>query len=118
MDPDSPDTEFAAAYAPDVHVVWSANAPVQREYHGRGGLIRAYKDWLEPFSEFYVEVLDVIDAGDQVLIPQLHRAKGAGSGVEVEQRLVHVYTIRDGQVAAIHEYDTLDEAWEAVRADR
>ena len=117
LDPASPPPEFAAAFTDDVEVIWSVNAPDQREYHGRDGLIRAYQEWLEAFSEFYVEELEFIDAGDDVIVPQRHRGRGLGSGIEVVQDLVHVYTVRDGQIARIREYDTVEDARAALAMD-
>jgi ketosteroid isomerase-like protein len=117
LDPANPPPEIAAAFAPDIEVVWAVNAPGQREYHGHDGLIRAYQEWLVAFSEFFVEELEFIDAGDHVIVPQRHRGRGLGSGVEVVQDLVHVYSVRDGRIARIREYDTLEEARAALAAD-
>lgn len=105
-----------SVYTPDVEVSWSEKN-VERSYRGHDGLLTAFGEWLDSFAEFYVEVLDFIDAGDQVVVPQIQRGKGRASGAWAEQRLVHVFTIEEGKVARLAEFDTLEEAMASVGAD-
>ena len=79
-------------------------------------MVRYLGEWLEPFSEYHVEILDYIDAGDCVLVPSRQRGIGAGSGARVEIELTTLYEVRDGRIARIHQYDTLEEAREAAAA--
>jgi ketosteroid isomerase-like protein len=46
--------------------------------------------------------------GDRVLVPVIQRARGKGSGVEVEQRFYQLFGLRDGKVIRFEEY--ADEA--------
>jgi hypothetical protein len=41
-------------------------------YQGREGVIQAFREWLEPFSEYYIEPLDFIEVGDRVVVPHRH----------------------------------------------
>jgi ketosteroid isomerase-like protein len=85
-----------------------------RVYQGRDGVIQAFREWFEPFSEFYIEPLDFIGQEDRVIIPQRHWGIGSASGVSVELEVTHVYEVRDSQIARVDEYDTLEEALEAA----
>ena len=83
-------------------------------YQGRDGVIQAFREWVEPFSEYYSEALDFIEVGDRVVVPNRQRGIGSGSGIPVEIEVTHVYEVRDGQIARVDEYDTLEEALEAA----
>jgi ketosteroid isomerase-like protein len=87
---------------------------VGTDYQGLDGLIRYLQEWLEPFSEYHVENLDYIEAGDCVLVPARQWGVGGGSGARVEIELTTLYELRDGRIARIHQYDTLKEAREAA----
>jgi hypothetical protein len=39
-------------------------------YQGRDGVIQAFREWHESFSEYYIEPLGFIEQGDRVIIPQ------------------------------------------------
>jgi ketosteroid isomerase-like protein len=104
-------------HAPDVELKTLASglgSGVDTDYQGLDGLVRYLKEWLEPFSEYYLEALDYIEAGDCVLVPSRQWGVGDGSGARVEIELTTLYELRDGRIARIHQYDTLDEAREAA----
>jgi ketosteroid isomerase-like protein len=105
------------AYSPDVELTTLASGigtGVGDFYRGPDGLVQYLREWLEPFSEYYVENLDYIDAGDCVLVPSRQWGVGAGSGARVELELTTLYELQDGKVARVHQFDTLDEALEAA----
>jgi ketosteroid isomerase-like protein len=101
-------------FSPEVELRWSRNGPEARVYQGRDGVIQAFREWYESFREYYIEPLDFIEQGDCVVIPQRHRGVGSTSGIAVEVQVTHVYEVRDGQIARVDEFDTLDEALEAA----
>jgi ketosteroid isomerase-like protein len=103
------------AYSPDIELTTLASglgSGVNEFYRGLDGLVRYLREWLDPFSEYQVENLDYIEAGDCVLIPSRQWGVGAGSGVRVELELTTLLELRDGQIARAHQYDTLEEALE------
>jgi ketosteroid isomerase-like protein len=101
-------------WSPEVELRWSTRAPDARVYRGREGVIQAYREWLEPFSEYYVEPLDFIEVGDRVVVPQRQWGIGSTSGIAVEVEVTHAYEVRDSQIARVDEYDTLEAALEAA----
>jgi ketosteroid isomerase-like protein len=101
-------------WSPEVELRWARSGPEARVYRGRDGVIQAFREWAEPFSEYYIEPLDFIEQGDHVIIPQRHSGIGSASGVSVELEVTHVYEVRNRQVARVDEYDTLEEALEAA----
>jgi ketosteroid isomerase-like protein len=101
-------------WSPEIELRWSRSVPEARVYHGRDGVIQAFREWAEPFREYYIEPLDFIEQEDRVIIPQRHRGIGSTSGVSVEDEFTHVYEVRDHLITRIDEYDTLNAALEAV----
>jgi len=105
------------AYSPDVELTTLASglgSGVGEFYRGSEGVARYLREWLEPFSEYYVENLDYIEAGDCVLVPSHQWGVGEGSGARVEIELTTLYELRDGKIVRAHQYDTLQEALEAA----
>jgi hypothetical protein len=107
------------AYSPDIELTTLASGlgiGVNEYYRGLEGLVRYLQEWLEPFSEYYVENLDYIEAGDCVLVPSRQWGVGAGSGAPVELELTTLVEQRAGRIASVHQYDSLDEAQGAAQA--
>jgi ketosteroid isomerase-like protein len=105
------------AYSPDIELTTLASglgSGVAEFYRGVDGLSRYLGEWLEPFTEYHVDNLDYIEAGDCVLVPSRQWGVGAGSGARVELALTTLYELRDGKIARVHQYDTLAEALEAA----
>ena len=101
-------------WSPEVELRWTRSGPEARVYRGRDGVIQAFREWVEPFREYYIEPLDFIEQEDRVIIPQRHRGIGRTSGIPVEIEVTHVYEVRDHMITRVDEYDTLKEALEAV----
>jgi ketosteroid isomerase-like protein len=101
-------------WSPEVELRWTRSGPEARVYQGRDGLIQAFREWSDAFSEYYVEPLDFIEVGDRVVVPNRQWGIGSTSGIPVEIEVTWVYEIRDNQMARLDEYDTLDEALEAA----
>jgi ketosteroid isomerase-like protein len=79
------------------------------------------RSWLERFLEAWeeidIEVGETIDKGDQVIALVRFRARGRGSGVEVEGGVdAHVWTVRDRKAVAVKLYQGTREALSAVQA--
>jgi ketosteroid isomerase-like protein len=78
--------------------------------------LRAYfQDWIDMFDGFWMEVVELFDAGgDTVVTVERYGGRARLSGVETDQTEVEVFMIRDGKIARGREYNTLDEALEAA----
>jgi ketosteroid isomerase-like protein len=79
--------------------------------HGRDALVRYLLDWNEMFEGFTVELLEVEPMGDdQVLVLGRVAGRARVSGIETEQRLAILYTVRGGRIVRGREYRTKQEA--------
>src|SRR3954471_14782994 len=98
------------AYSPDVRLTTLAirlGLDISDSYRGLDGLVEYLRTWLEPFSEYHVENLDYIDAGDCVLVLSRQRGVGRASGTRTEIELTTLFELRDGKIARIHQFNTL-----------
>ena len=55
-----------------------------RVYSGHAGVREFFRDFNEPFDQLHWDYPDIRDLGDQVLAIGTFRARGRGSGAEVE----------------------------------
>jgi ketosteroid isomerase-like protein len=76
-------------------------APGAQTYRGPDGLRQAFEKWFESWEWMHLDIVELIDAGDQVLVGLEQRARGSGSGVEVEIKSHNVYSFRDGMVTRV-----------------
>jgi ketosteroid isomerase-like protein len=105
------------AYSPDIELTTLAirlGLDISDSYRGLDGVVEYLRTWLEPFSEYHVENLDYVDAGECVLVPSRQWGVGSGSGARVELELTTLYEVRDGRITRVHQYDTMDEALKAA----
>jgi ketosteroid isomerase-like protein len=83
-------------------------------YKGLGSLRAAWLDWLIPWESYRVESHDVVDLGDQVLLPAYNLGCLHGSAEEVRMDGAAVFTFREGKVARAEFYVDRAEALKAV----
>jgi uncharacterized protein len=100
-------------YDADVEVQ-GLHALGDRVYRGLGGVREFWRDWSASWSESGSEVEEWIDAGDDVIAVMRLWGRGKRSGVPVEARQSHVWTLREGKMWRLRVYDTRDEALKAV----
>jgi ketosteroid isomerase-like protein len=87
---------------------------VRETLRGHDRLAAGFRDWFDAFDEFTIEPEDFISDGDRVLVPVRQRARGKGSGVEVEQRFYQLFELRDGMGFRFDEYSEEPDAREAL----
>jgi uncharacterized protein len=66
------------------------------------------------WETFRLEPEELTEIGDAVLVVVLERARGRASGVEVEQRLVHLWSFRKGRAHRMQTFFSTRQALEAV----
>jgi ketosteroid isomerase-like protein len=86
----------------------------QGAFYGRDAMRDDMERWASAFGELTVTVEEIIDAGDQVVVVAHHRGRGRKSGVQVDTRFYEVYTLREGKVSRVDEFNEMAEALEAA----
>jgi ketosteroid isomerase-like protein len=83
-------------------------------YRGHDGVQGWWKDLLDVFPDFTIEVVEVRDLGDMTLATSQIRAHGAGSDTPAEETVWQVARWRRGKLAWWRAFSIRDEALEAV----
>jgi ketosteroid isomerase-like protein len=89
-------------------------APGARSYRGPEGVREALDAWFETWEWMHVEIEELREVGDCVFFTLHQRAKGKGSGVEVEIKSWNVYSFGDGKLTRIQLFLDRDQALEAA----
>jgi ketosteroid isomerase-like protein len=85
-------------------------------HSGFEGIRQRLEEQLEVFDEFTIEPEEIHERGDRVAVPVRQRARGGASGVELEIRIGHLWTVRDGMIARLDVFASRDEALDAIGA--
>jgi uncharacterized protein len=90
----------------DPEIEWHepATSPEGGAHSGRDSFERFLRGWLESFEGFRVEPERVVERGDELVALVRQTGTGRSSGLRVETRLAHVWTVADGKAVR----------WEAV----
>jgi uncharacterized protein len=100
---------------PEIEYVNPAGAVERGTRRGRAAFSRAVAGVFEGWESWQMEPEQFAAMGNQVAVVLRYRARGRGSGVEVEGRESALWTIRDGQVARYAWFQDPAEALEAAR---
>jgi ketosteroid isomerase-like protein len=85
-------------YGPEVELHGGLDGSVV--YRGVRGVREFFRDWLDAWDEWGSGVEDWIDTGNNVIAMMHTHGRGKQSGVPVERRQAHVWTLREGQAVA------------------
>lgn len=89
---------------PDIEWHEPAPSPEAGAHRGRDSFERFLGGWLESFEDFRVEPERVVERGDELVVVVRQSGTGRSSGLRVDARLAHVWTVAEGKAVR----------WEAV----
>ena len=75
--------------------------------------MRIIASWVAAFDEWSEEIEAIRDLGDHVLVAATQRARGKGSGIEIETYAL-LYRVEDGKINGMTFYLGVADALEAV----
>ena len=96
---------FAVGVMPD---------PAPRPQYGREALAEYWRRFLEGWDGFRVEATGYREAENTILVTVRRFGSGTGSGVEIEDQAVHVWTFRGAKVVRMEVFTNEDDALEAA----
>ena len=71
-------------------------------------------NWYSQWDDYEVEPLEIIDAGEHVLVITLERGRVERTGMELVENFTHSFVLRDDKVTEWHMYKSRADALEAV----
>jgi ketosteroid isomerase-like protein len=83
-------------------------------YRGHDGFRRWYADSFESFEELRNEWSEFRDLGNRVLAFGRVKARGRGSGVQLNSPMGWIFTVRRGKIVKAEGFLSRDEALEAA----
>lgn len=105
--------EAVACLAPDV--VYEVGQEVAAS--GPDEVRAMWERWDSAWEELETVPEEFIDAGDHVVVTVHYSGRGRGSGIQFDDRLFDVYTLRDGKCVHKLEFRQRSEALEAAGLD-
>jgi ketosteroid isomerase-like protein len=99
---------------PEIEIRDRPEIPDPQTYRGREGVLTALSRNLDSFDDLEMVPESFVEGGDQMVVCILLRGRGRISGVPVEDRLAHLWTIRDGRAVALQVYSDPAEALRAA----
>jgi ketosteroid isomerase-like protein len=94
-----------ALTAPDIVVETTVEA-----YRGPEALLGWLDEGDEAFDDFTVELLEIEELGGHVVVSMRQRGRGKASGAEVDDRLTHVWAIRNGRGVSLRSFAQHEDA--------
>lgn len=89
----------------------AAEVPDTRSYYGRDEFVRGIGLWASGFEPgFQFQPVEILDAGERVLVRVRLRGRGRDSGVDIDQEVFQLYVTRDEQIYRCWVYWNEDEA--------
>ena len=82
-------------------------SPEAGTHSGRDSFERFFRSWIDSFEGFQVHPEQVLERGDKLIAVVHQSGRGRASGVEVDARLAHVWTVKEGRAIR----------WEAANAE-
>jgi len=83
-------------------------------YRGHQGIRDLLESYLEAFEHFSIELEQSFEAGDQVVVFVRASARGRTSGIDVETRPAHLWTMRAGKALRMEVFPEREQALEAA----
>jgi ketosteroid isomerase-like protein len=83
-------------------------------YRGHDGVRELWSDVRHIFTDYRNDPEQMFEVGDKVVSFICIRGRGARSGVEVEARIAHLFTFRDGKILRVESFEDRDEALRAA----
>jgi ketosteroid isomerase-like protein len=109
------DDEALALIDPEMEIQDRPEAPDPQLYRGHDGVLESLNMNRATFQGLELVPEEFIDVGDHVVVEFRFRARGRGSGVPIDERLCHVWKIRDGRAVRMEVHSGRDEAFRAAQ---
>ena len=112
---DRGDVEVVAAFIhPQAEMRDRPEIPDATTYVGWDGVLLSLQASRETFEDFHFVPERFLENGDKIVVIITMIGKGRASGVPVEERIAHLWTIRDGLGVSLQAYTNPADALEAA----
>jgi uncharacterized protein len=103
-----------ALHDPEVEVHDRPEVPDPQVYRGHQGVLSSLSASRAAFQGLDVLPEEFLEVGDRVIVVFRFQGTGRESGIPIDERLAHVWTIRDGKAVRMAVHSGRDEALRAA----
>ena len=101
-------------YQPDFEFLDGPGPATARGHRGADAIESYFRQFLDLFDDYAIEIEEIVDAGDQVVVFNRQRAAARGGGAQVDVRSAWIFAFRGGKISHITPYWDRARALEAV----
>lgn len=83
-------------------------------YHGHEGFLANFAELEDVFEDLVVEPGKIETSGDRIMVACRITGRGKGSGVAIEAKIFHVWTLRDGMASRLEIFSDEGQARRAL----
>ena len=105
-------------FAANILVEDRVEKPDAAVFHGPAGFLAYLESWLSAWEEFRMEPTEFIPATGQILVLVTQFGRVAGSSVEIEERVAHLWTVSDRKAIGYRVFSEQSAALEAIEPRR
>jgi ketosteroid isomerase-like protein len=91
-----------------------AGWPEKQVYEGLDGAREFMRVWLEAWEDWEIEMVEIHDAGDQVVAVMRQRGHSRSTGLEVDMVFAQVFVFEDGLQTRMRMYASGEEGLKAT----
>jgi ketosteroid isomerase-like protein len=99
---------------PEFELRTADRAPNPGTYRGPEEVRRFFEDLFEPFEKVVVEPEEFFEGADQIVVFVLTRFRPTGSSAVIENRIGHLWTMREGKAMRLEIFPRREDALEAA----
>jgi uncharacterized protein len=103
-------SEVLALLHPDLEWQEDSASPEAGVHRGRDTFERFLRSWLESFDDFRIEPEEIIEEDDRLIALVRQSGKGRASGIGLEVRIAHVWTVKDGRAVRWRSFPSRERA--------
>ena len=96
---------------PDIEWHQPDPSPDAGTHTGRDSFERFLRSWMDSFDGFNVEPEQVFERDDKLIAVVHQSGRGRASGVQVDARLAHIWTVKDGRAIRWEAVAQVDDAF-------
>jgi uncharacterized protein len=105
-------------FAPDIELFDRPEVPNAQSYRGWEGMATTVRDSQDTFEDFRFVPERYLEKDDRVVVIVTMTGRGRASGVPVEERIGHLWTIREGLAVELRAFTDPADALEAAGLPR
>jgi uncharacterized protein len=83
-------------------------------YHGSEGFLANFAELTDVFDDLKVDPTEIVERDENYLVVTQITGRGKGSGVSIDARIFHVWTLRDGRAKKLRIYNDREQAEAAL----